>query len=55
MDIFDEEIIKFWKALQDNTVRYIMVGGLQPIYTGISDIPLIWIFKLKIHLLTELI
>lgn len=27
MDIFDEEIIKFWKSLQDNSVRYIMVGG----------------------------
>ena len=27
MDIFDEEILKFWKALQDNRVQYIMVGG----------------------------
>ncbi|HEX8331767.1 MAG TPA: nucleotidyltransferase [Segetibacter sp.] len=27
MDIFDEEIIKFWKCLLDNAVRYIMVGG----------------------------
>ena len=27
MDIFDEEIIKFWKALTDNNVRYILVGG----------------------------
>ena len=27
MDIFDEEIIKFWKALNDNNVRYILVGG----------------------------
>jgi predicted nucleotidyltransferase len=27
MDIFDEEIIKFWKALADNKVRYILVGG----------------------------
>ena len=27
MDIFDEEIIVFWKALQDNDVKYIMVGG----------------------------
>lgn len=27
MDIFDEEILKFWKALQDNNVQYIMVGG----------------------------
>jgi hypothetical protein len=27
VDIFDEEILKFWKALQNNEVRYIMIGG----------------------------
>jgi len=27
MDIFDEEILKFWAALQNQAVRYIMVGG----------------------------
>jgi hypothetical protein len=27
MDIFDEEILKFWAALQKNNVKYIMVGG----------------------------
>jgi len=27
MDIFDEEIILFWKSLQENDVEYIMVGG----------------------------
>ncbi|RYZ98451.1 MAG: hypothetical protein EOP47_19320 [Sphingobacteriaceae bacterium] len=27
MDIFDEEILKFWRALQQHNVRYIMVGG----------------------------
>ena len=27
MDIFDEDIIDFWKALQENNVQYIMVGG----------------------------
>lgn len=27
MDIFDEEILKFWRALQNNHVKYIMVGG----------------------------
>ena len=27
MDIFDEEILKFWAALQKKNVRYIMVGG----------------------------
>jgi len=27
VDIFDETILNFWKSLQDNAVRYIMVGG----------------------------
>ncbi|WP_121809735.1 hypothetical protein [Mucilaginibacter kameinonensis] len=27
MDVFDEEILSFWKALQDFNVQYIMVGG----------------------------
>ena len=27
MDTFDEEILKFWAALQNEGVRYIMVGG----------------------------
>ena len=27
MDAFDEEIIKFWKALYDNKVKYIIIGG----------------------------
>jgi predicted nucleotidyltransferase len=27
MDIFDEEIIKFWKCLSESNVKYIMVGG----------------------------
>lgn len=27
MDIFDEEILNFWKALQEYNVQYIMVGG----------------------------
>jgi len=27
MDIFDEEIIKFWNALNQAGVKYIMVGG----------------------------
>jgi hypothetical protein len=44
MDIFDEEIIKFWKSLQGNNVRYIMVGGFATNihgfqrYTGDMDI-----------------
>jgi hypothetical protein len=27
VDIFDEEILKFWKALQLHSVKYIMIGG----------------------------
>jgi len=27
VDVFDEEILNFWKALQDNNVQYILVGG----------------------------
>ena len=27
MDIFDEEILNFWKTLQDHHVQYIMIGG----------------------------
>lgn len=27
MDIFDAEIINFWKSLQQNNVRFIMIGG----------------------------
>jgi len=27
MDVFDVEILKFWKALQDNKVQFIVVGG----------------------------
>jgi hypothetical protein len=28
MDILDEELIAFWRKLNENNVRYIMVGGL---------------------------
>lgn len=44
MDAFDKEILKFWKALQNNNVRYIMVGGYAinlhgyQRYTGDMDI-----------------
>lgn len=27
MDIFDQEILKFWRSLQNNQVRFIMIGG----------------------------
>ena len=44
MDIFDEEILTFWKALQNQDVKYIMVGGFATNlhgyqrYTGDMDI-----------------
>ncbi|HET6255808.1 MAG TPA: hypothetical protein VFE32_17155 [Puia sp.] len=44
MDIFDEEILRFWAALQECNVRYIMVGGYATNlhgyqrYTGDMDI-----------------
>lgn len=44
MDIFDTEILKFWKSLQDFKVKYIMVGGYATNmhgyqrYTGDMDI-----------------
>jgi len=44
MDIFDVEIIRFWKAMEKNGVRYIMVGGYATNihgyqrYTGDMDI-----------------
>jgi len=27
MDIFDVEIVKFWRSLQQNRVKFIMIGG----------------------------
>jgi predicted nucleotidyltransferase len=27
VDVFDEEILNFWKSLQDHNVQYIMIGG----------------------------
>ncbi len=44
MDIFDKEIFKFWKVMQNNNVKYIMVGGYAinlhgfQRYTGDMDI-----------------
>ena len=50
MDVFDKEILNFWKSLQKNDVRYIMVGGFAinfhgfERYTGDLDI---WIEDAK--------
>ena len=34
MDIFNEDILRFWRALRDNNVQYIMVGGYAIILHG---------------------
>ncbi|MBX9784067.1 MAG: nucleotidyltransferase [Chitinophagaceae bacterium] len=34
MDVFDEELLAFWKALNDCGVKYIMVGGLSVNFNG---------------------
>jgi hypothetical protein len=36
MDILDEELVKFWKVLNDNEVRYIMVGGFATRFHGFN-------------------
>ena len=34
MDVLDEELLQFWKGLNDNNVRYIMVGGFATRFHG---------------------
>jgi hypothetical protein len=36
MDILDEELLKFWQSLNNNKVRYIMVGGFAVNMHGFS-------------------
>lgn len=36
MDIFDEELLEFWKALNANQVKYLMVGGFAVNMHGFS-------------------
>lgn len=36
MDILDDELIKFWKTLNDTGVRYIMVGGFATRFHGFN-------------------
>ncbi|HEY4108080.1 nucleotidyltransferase [Puia sp.] len=36
MDILDDELIKFWKILNENGVRYIMVGGFAIRFHGFN-------------------
>jgi hypothetical protein len=36
MDVLDEALIKFWQALNENKVRYIMVGGFAIRFHGFN-------------------
>jgi hypothetical protein len=36
MDVFDEQLLSFWKTLNNNNVKYIMVGGFATILHGFS-------------------
>lgn len=36
MDVLDEELIAFWQKLNENNVKYIMVGGLATRFHGFS-------------------
>ena len=37
MDIFDADILLLWKCLQQNNVRYIMIGGFATNLHGYSQ------------------
>jgi hypothetical protein len=36
MDMLDDELLRFWKALNNNNVRYIMVGGFATRFHGFN-------------------
>src|SRR3954471_9026552 len=36
MDVLDEDLIAFWRKLNENEVRYIMVGGLATRFHGFN-------------------
>lgn len=36
MDILDDELLRFWRGLNDNQVRYIMVGGFATRFHGFN-------------------
>jgi predicted nucleotidyltransferase len=38
MDILDEDLLKFWKCLNDNMVQYLMVGGLSVNFNGYNRV-----------------
>src|SRR5579863_5117071 len=36
MDMLDDELLRFWKTLNNNNVRYIMVGGFATRFHGFN-------------------
>jgi hypothetical protein len=38
MDVLDEDILSFWRELNNNKVEYIMIGGFAAILHGVSRI-----------------
>jgi len=36
MDVLDEEFIRFWRILNDNQVKYLMVGGIATRFHGFN-------------------
>jgi hypothetical protein len=36
MDVLNDELLRFWKALNENKVRYIMVGGFATRFHGFN-------------------
>ena len=36
MDMLNDELLRFWKALNENKVRYIMVGGFATRFHGFN-------------------
>lgn len=44
MDILDDELLNFWRSLNNNQVRYIMVGGFATRFTVLIEIPMILIY-----------
>ena len=53
MDIYDEDLLRFWEYLSRYKVRYIMIGGLQFVSMDITEILKIFTFGWRIQLTTE--
>ena len=52
MDIFDEDLLQFWRILNKNNVRYIMIGGFAVNMQGFSratgDVDL-WLYDTSLN------